>query len=553
MTMTPQRATAWAAVICAVLLAPHLLLADQTSSEAYTVGPGDVIRVEVFGEKDLSGAFPITPTGRLTLPQVGTIDVGGLTLDQLRQAITNALSQLIKRPRVTVTIDELASERKVYVAGAVSEPGSHTLPFASTVLDAVIAAGLRPDSDLRRVTLTRPGQMPRTLDLSGWKTAEGLAVRELLRYGDIIFVPELTERISVLGAVNNPATIVPVIGERITVLDAIGRAAGGLASDADPSSAVVVHKSGEATPVDLRKLLDEGDLSQNIELGPGDVVVVPKAKHISVVGQVATPGLFVTGRPVPVLAALARAGQLLPDADLEHARIVSASGTRQVNLKAIIEKGEGAGEIKLNPGDVLVIPKARPEEVLLAGAVMKPGVLDISHIAQHDLLRIITTVGIRPDGDPTRVCILRGDEQLVVNYKAILEDAQLDSNVDLKSGDVVYVPSLEKIYVIGAVAGGGKALPCQESGMPVLEAITMAGGMTPEADTNQVHVVRPRPDGSTEHVQIKLGDIKRGKAPPAIVLKPGDIVYIGARGRKFTWHDMRNLLWTIGAAITLLD
>ena len=52
---------------------------------------------------------------------------------------------------------------------------------------------------------------------------------------------------------------------------------------------------------------------------------------------------------------------------------------------------------------------------------------------------------------------------------------------------------------------------------------------------------------------VTLPGFRKGKAPVQIVLKPGDIVYVGARGKKFTWRDIGEILWTVGAVKTLVD
>ncbi len=541
------------AVCTACFLLGCSALGDDRLGEDYTIGPGDVLQLQVFGEKELSGAARVAPSGRITLPQIGSVEVGGLTLSEAQSKITAALSDLIRRPRLLLTIDELQSERKVYVGGAVTTPGPYTLPFGTTVLDAVIAAGIRPDSDLTQVMLTRPGQTPSTLDISGWKTATGLTDLPLLRYGDAVFVPEESQRITVVGAVTNPVSLPPLAGERLTILDLVGRAAGGLSPEADPTTAVILHRTGNVTQVDLRKLFEEGDMSQNLTLLPGDVVVVRKAQHISVVGQVSNPTVFVSGEPVPVLMALARAGQVLPGADLARARVIGGQGARDIDLQSLIDKGERAEELKLYPGDILVVPEAAPQEVLLAGAVTRPGALDISKIKQRDLLRILTVIGLSENADGTRVCVLREGKQVVVNYRAILEDAALGLNVELEPGDVVFVPALDNVYVLGAVGQGGKVLPCPDEGLPLLEALIGAGGFGPESDLNQVHIVRPHSEGTTEHVQVKFGDIGRGYAPTDIVVKPGDIVYVGKRGKRFVWRNLVELIWTISAIQNILE
>jgi len=517
----------------------------EVTQQDYTIGPGDVLKIQVFGEKDLTGDYRVGPGGTITVPGLGAVTMAGLTVEGAAQALAKALSRIMKQPQVIVAIDEIASERKVYVAGRVATPGPLILPFGSTVLDAILMAGLQPDADLRRVSLTRAGQPPVQLDLSGWRTAEGVALGELVRYGDMIFVPELVDRVAVLGAVATPGSVVPPLGHRLTLLDALARIGGGLAVAADPAHATVLRKNGEAIQINLEKLLFEGDMSQNIELEPGDVVVVPEAKHISVVGQVEKPVAFVASRPVPVLNALAQAGQTLPEADLRHAKLVTPEGTREIDLEALLEQGEKAAEVVLQPGDVLVLPEAAPEEVLLAGEVLKPGPLNIRKTKQRDILRVLTAVGLTPKGDGTRVCILRGDQQVVVDYDAMLKEAELSHNVVLEPGDVVYVPSLDKVYVLGAVGNGGAAVPCPDTGLRVLDALVEAGGLNPQANPDEIHIVRPRPDGATEHVQLKMGDIRRGHLPALVTLKPGDIVYVAAKGRAFDWRDVRELMWTV--------
>jgi polysaccharide export outer membrane protein len=314
----------------------------------------------------------------------------------------------------------------------------------------------------------------------------------------------------------------------------------------------VLHKTGEATQINLQKLLEEGDMTQNVELKPGDVLVVREAKRIAIVGQVTTPSSFVANKPMPLLSALAAGGAVLPDADLEHAKIVGPDGSRDVNIKALKETGAGAADLQIGPGETLVIPEATPQEVLLAGAVTHPGPVDIHNLKERSILRLITSVGLTPAGDPTRIVILRGDKQLTVDYQAILKDAALDQNINIEPGDIIYVPDLQKVYVIGAVASGGAALPCQDQGMKILDALVMSGGLGPNADPNQIHVVRPRPDGTTEHMQLRMGDVQKGKLPTMITLKPGDIVFVGIKGQPFSWQSFAQILWTLSSVRTLL-
>ncbi len=535
---------ALAAVAAAAMLATAVLAAD------YTLQPGDVLHVIVFGEKDLSGSYRVSTTGTVVIPGVGPVSVGGLTTSQAQAAIREALKKLLRHPRVTVALDEAASVRKVQVSGAVEQAGTLELPFGSTLLDALAAAGVQPDADLRRIQINRPGQKALTVDVSGWRTGEAPPPVVLLRSGDIIFVPRLTERISVLGAVNKPGSVLVPIGQRFTVLDAIARLGEGLAPQADSQRAFVIRGS-QTLEIDLAALLERGDARQNIQLQPGDVVLVPQGKRVTVVGSVKQPGSFIVPRPVPVLDALAQAGGPTEQADLERCKIISAGQITEIDLQAYLDRGEKPAVAELKPGDVLVVPKQEPQEVLITGAVEKAGVLDLHTFPNADLLRVISVSGLSESADATRVTILRGDKQFVVNYRSILEEGRLDENVPLQSGDIVYVPDLGKVYLLGALRMGSRALPCPREGLGLLDALVAAGGLAPNANGEDIHIVRPRPDGTTEHIRVGMSMIKRGTLPGDITLRPGDVVYVGYKGRPFSWRELRDMIWVIGGLVAM--
>lgn len=103
------------------------------------LGPGDKVRVTVFGEEDLSGEFEIDNTGSLAMPLVGEIPVRGLTPRELEKKISTVLEQgYLKNPRVNI---EVLNFRPFFILGEVNKPGSY--PFANNmnVINAVALAG----------------------------------------------------------------------------------------------------------------------------------------------------------------------------------------------------------------------------------------------------------------------------------------------------------------------------------------------------------------------------------------------------------------------------
>ncbi len=546
----PRRVAALVTAFLCLAIAGALPSGANLVGPDYTISPGDALMVQVYGEPELSKLYPVGPAGTIILPMVGQVTVADLTLEQARKVLTQKLGGILRAPRVVVGISEVDSVRKAYVLGYVGVQGPVNLHFGAGIVDALAVAGTLDTSDLRKVQVTHPGQAPITLDLSGLRTGQPVAVQEKIHYGDVIYVPRLEDRIAVLGEVKTPGSALLPLGQKVSVLDAIARVGGGLTAEAALSKALLVHENGETTSLDLAALLKAGDTSQNVYLQPGDALVVPQVDSISVVGQVAKPLSFRSAEPVSVLEALAQAGGFTAQADLAKAQVVSASGqVRGVDLQALWERGDQTQNVKLSAGDVLLLPEMPPLNLLIVGSVAQPGVMDLQNVEQRDLLRVVTLAGVTPQSDLSRVQVYRGEERFVVNLEEVMQ-GQLDKNMQLAPDDVVMVPERSTVYVFGAVARQGKQP--WTSRLTILDCISDAGGLAPRANENATVVMRIGPEGQTETIPVPLGELKKGHAPENIKLAPGDIVYVpslGERGK--VWALFRDILWGAGAIIGL--
>ncbi|UAL10889.1 polysaccharide biosynthesis/export family protein [Caulobacter segnis] len=105
----------------------------------YLLGPGDKVRVTVYGEESLSGEFFVTGSGLMSLPLIGELKAGGLTVGQFQQTVQRALSDgYLKDPRVSA---EVLTFRPFYILGEVDKPGTYPYTSGLTVLNAVATAG----------------------------------------------------------------------------------------------------------------------------------------------------------------------------------------------------------------------------------------------------------------------------------------------------------------------------------------------------------------------------------------------------------------------------
>jgi polysaccharide export outer membrane protein len=105
----------------------------------YVLGPGDKIRVITFGEEALTGEFFVGSQGQVSMPLIGDLKAGGLTIAQFTDEVTRALADgFLKDPRVSV---EVLDFRPFYILGEVNRPGQYPYSQGLTVMDAVATAG----------------------------------------------------------------------------------------------------------------------------------------------------------------------------------------------------------------------------------------------------------------------------------------------------------------------------------------------------------------------------------------------------------------------------
>ena len=113
--------------------------AQTQSNIAYTLGTGDKLRINVFGQPELSGEFVVDGTGAISLPLIGQVTAVGLSTQDLETTIAANLSNgFLLEPRVSA---EVINYRPFYILGEVGRPGEYPFNSGLTVLNAVAAAG----------------------------------------------------------------------------------------------------------------------------------------------------------------------------------------------------------------------------------------------------------------------------------------------------------------------------------------------------------------------------------------------------------------------------
>jgi protein involved in polysaccharide export with SLBB domain len=172
-------------LLLAVLCPSANSLHAQTAAEnPLTVGPGDIIRVQIYRvsrEDDLAGDFLVDENGAVVLPLVGEKQVAGLTYRELRAQVVAAYQEQLRNPSIIVV-----PLRRVNILGQVKNPNQYPLDPTITLAGAVaMAGGVTEDGSMDRIRILRNGVVVRErVSLS-----ESLSAADV-RSGDQIMVDE---------------------------------------------------------------------------------------------------------------------------------------------------------------------------------------------------------------------------------------------------------------------------------------------------------------------------------------------------------------------------
>jgi polysaccharide biosynthesis/export protein len=320
-------------------------IATQKVHREYVIGPGDLLSVEVFDVEELTRDTRVSQTGKIALPLIPIrLHVAGLTEIQTEQKLAEVLEAngLVSHPQVSVTVKEKKS-KPITVVGAVTHPMVYQAERQVTLLEVLSEAGGIANDAGTVVIVTRAAPDPQADSKARDTAAEAK--------GDAASDPDGTST----AAASSPG------------------------ASADGSAPVISAPETAALPptritIGLSDLLEDGDLKNNIVLQAGDIVTVPHAGIVYVIGAVERPGGFVLSNDrahMSTLKVLSLAGGLRRTASAERAVIIrkDALGHQQqvaVNLKKVLARK--SEDVTLNPSDILFIPESGGKRVAIKAA-----------------------------------------------------------------------------------------------------------------------------------------------------------------------------------------
>ncbi len=233
-------------------LALVCIFAQPSSGQEYSIGAGDLLKITVYDNPDLTTEARVSNDGKITFPLIGEVQVSGSTASELEKRICQLLSDgFIVKPQVAVFIEEYKS-KKVTVLGEVAKPGLVILRGKSTLLDVISDAGgitLNAGDSLTIQRKINSFALPNTgnddvvvvVDLKKLFEEGDVRANVPVYDGDSIYVPKASF-VYVNGEVKNPGAYKITLG--LTVLKSI-TLAGGFTPKASERRTKIIRKSGK--------------------------------------------------------------------------------------------------------------------------------------------------------------------------------------------------------------------------------------------------------------------------------------------------------------------
>jgi protein involved in polysaccharide export with SLBB domain len=490
---------------------PNLRLATP---QDYVLGPDDQLLIDIYGVSEVSFKPYISPEGTIMIPNVGIINVNGLSITQAKKLIIAKLSTIYRgipagNTFVNIALGNIRSIT-VFVIGEIQSPGSYTIPSLATVYNALYQSGGPKESgSFRDIQLIRDNKVIATIDLYDF-LVYGNQSNIRLQDQDVIKVLPYKNRVTLSGEVKHPAIFEMKKGETLQNLIDF---AGGFTENAYRESITAYRNTlKEKKVIDI----DNKDFTTFLTES-GDSYHVGKLldrfeNRVQIEGAVYRPGAYALTQGMKIKDLIMKADGLREDAFVNRAIIFRKNDMRLPEMTSFSPKEvlNDTDNILLQRDDSVYISSVlmmkEKDSVYISGQVISPNTYAFANgMTLKDL--ILLANGFNHKANIAEVDVYRQ----VTDIKTLNENVikaktfkiKMDKNLDygdaatflLKREDHVVVRSifgaedLKQVSIVGEVVSPGNYILTSKN-QHISDLLKDAGGLTAYAYPSGAMLIR---------------------------------------------------------------
>jgi polysaccharide export outer membrane protein len=328
----------------------------------YTIGPGDEVKILLWGRVNANYNLVVDRNGNITIPQVGPVPVAGMTFEQMSKRLIKEAEQFVGA-NIDVTMGALKSIQ-IFVLGDVKRAGAYTIGSFATITDALlIAGGPAGIGTMRNIQLRRKDKVITTFDLYDLLLKGDKSKDTIVQPGDVVFVPVAGPIVGIAGNVKRPA--IYELKERYD-LNTLFELAGGIIPTAYTQQIqverIVRNERQAVFDIDDKHLINAKDFRlQDVDLVKIFNIVEKETNVIFVNGNVKRPGKYEYKPGMRIRDLLKNQSDLLDETYLDYALLVRLEPPNfekrniPFSLATVLSSGERNDNFELQSRDTIYV------------------------------------------------------------------------------------------------------------------------------------------------------------------------------------------------------
>ena len=445
---------------------------------SYLLDFGDILEIQLVGQKDSIETYPLNRDGAINLPDIGKLYIAGMTLEEANSFIKARIKDAYIATTAYISLINIR-DINVLIAGDAFSPGVYTLNGNSNILHAINAAGgINHYGSYRSIKLIRDNQILETLDIYDILIEGKYKITQRLRSGDVVFVEPRKKTVNIYGALKRPGNYELTESQNIHELI---NYANGLTADADLNNIFIYRIDGgnvKATKIDDINTL------KTVKPSDQDKLFIRQFsfRDVEISGAIQKPGIY-----------------KMSEGD---------------SIRDLLEKSGGYSKNAYPFGAVYLNEDAKKINISASKVLYKKFLDNIVNVIESssgaaDFSSIIPLITEIKDSEPQGRIILD------------LEQDNLEE-IMVVDGDHLHIPEKKNnVFLFGEVSREG-AVAYDKNFIGVDDYINQAAGLKNSADIEGIYVLYP--NGITKRVKYKRNLF--GRAQDNVPVYPGSVIYI---------------------------